>query len=281
MALNGCKFGGISRALNSRRYHPKRVLHDLYDRCQAELRCQEMILSDPRCPEEIKRLCPAAFTNTYFVFSYYAFVQNENQLGGRLLEQAVRLTPSLLEGHPCPLVKWMAEKTSSLREQDHETLLRRVFTDLPGSLSAIAGQCDWAVGRGYLLRAVRSIVWGPSTEGEAYLAEARRFQAEVDDSFLEQLNHLLLNYETTFGPAAARETANGLIKAMRGLGQPRAANRLRARSLVTRAFRSYDVHQFVKVPLLLVPAIVNDPRYLLNRGVFSIFFRSVLLGKAF
>jgi len=36
----------------------------------------------------------------------------------------------------------------------------------------------------------------------------------------------------------------------------------------------------VKVPLLLIPAVINDPRYLRNRGVFSIFFRSVLLGKA-
>jgi len=280
MALNGCQFGGISRALNSRRYHPRRTLHDLYARCEAELHCQEMILSDPRCPEEVKRLCPAAFTNTNLVFSYYAFAQSENQLGGQLLEQAVRLTPALMEGTPCSLVKWMAEKSSSLRQQDHEALLRRAFTDLPGSLSSLAPQCDWAVARGYLLRAVRAIIWGPASESEAHLAQARRFNAEVDDSFLEQLNHLLLNHETTFGPAAARETADRLVDALRRLGKPRAASRLRARSLVTRAFRSYNGRQFAKVPLLLMPAIVKDPRYLLNRGVFSIFFRSVLLGKA-
>ena len=88
-----------------------RVLHDLYARCQAELHCQEIILSDARCPLEIQKLCPVAFSNTYLTFSYYAFAQNENQLGGRLLEQAVQLTPSLLEGTPCTLVKWMAEKS--------------------------------------------------------------------------------------------------------------------------------------------------------------------------
>jgi hypothetical protein len=278
MALNGCKFGGISRALNSRRYHPQRVLHDLHARCQAELHCQEIILSDPRCPAEVKQLGPVAFTNTYLTFSYYAFAQNETELGSRLLEQVVELTPSLLEGVPCALVKWMAEKSCGLR--DHEALLRRALADLPGSLAGLAGQCDWAVARGYLLRAVRAIVWGPSSEGEAHLTEARRLGAETDDSFLEQLNHLLLNYETTYGPAGAREAANRLVDALRRLGQPKAANRLRARSLVTRAFRSYQGRQFAKVPLLLMPAVLNDPRYLLNRGVFSIFFRSVLLGKA-
>jgi len=280
MALNGCRFAGIGRALNSRRYHSKRVLHDLRARCQSELLCQDLILSDPRCPEEVRQLRPAAFTNTYLVFAYHAFLQNESQLGRELLEEAARLTPRLLEGNPCPLVTWMAEKSCSIREQDHDALLRRTFSDLPVSLSSLSGQCDWAVARGYLLRAVRAIVWGPSTEIEGFLAEARRLKAEVDDLFLEQLNHLLVNYETTFGPAAARKTADRLTGALRRLGKPRAANRLRARSLVTRAFRSYDVRQFVKVPLLLIPAVINDPRYLRNRGVFSIFFRSVLLGKA-
>ncbi len=280
MALNGCRFAGINRALNSRRYHSKRVLHDLEARCQAELLCQELIFSDARCPEEVKQLRSAAFANTYLTFSYYAFVQSENQLGGQLLEQAARLTPSLLEGNPCRLTKWMAEKSCSLREHDHEALLRRIFANLPCSLVSLQGQCDWAVARGYLLRAVQTTAWGRSTESEAYLAEARRFDPEVDDSFLEQMNYFLLNYETTFGPAAARETANRLASLLGRLGKPRAASRLRARSLVTRAFRSYDLRQFVKVPLLLVPAVVNDPRYLRNRGVFSIFFRSLLFGKA-
>ena len=279
LALNGCKFAGISRALNSRRYHPKRVLHDLRTRCQAELLCQEMIFSDPRCPEDVRQLRSIAFTNTYLVFSYYAFLQNEDELGRELIEQAVRLTPSLLEGNPCGLVKWMAEKSASVREQDHEALLRRTLGHLPGPLAFVRLQSDWAIGRCSLLKAVRAIVWGPSSEGEARLAQARRFNADADESFLEGLNFLLVNHETTFGPAAARETANRLMGALRQLGKPRAASRLRARSLVTRAFRSYALRQFVKVPLLLVPAVLNDPRYLRNRGVFSIFFRSLLLGR--
>ena len=44
---------------------------------------------------------------------------------------------------------------------------------------------------------------------------------------------------------------------------------------VNRAFQSYHAGEFAKVPGEIVPAIANDPKYLMNRGVLSIFFRSI------
>ncbi|RPJ61844.1 MAG: glycosyltransferase family 2 protein [Acidobacteria bacterium] len=279
LALNGCRFGGITRALNCRRYHTERVLHDLEARCQAELLCQETILSDDRCPQEVSVLSSVAFTNTYLVFAYHAFLQYEDEPGRRLLEKAVECDPSLLDADPCRLVQWIAAKSCSSRGQGHGMLLRRAFAALPGNLSTDSRQLDWALARTSLLEAVRATVWGPISEGERRMARALELHAEVDDSFLEELNYLLLNYEATFGPAAAKKVAIRLTATLRRLGKPRAASRLRARSLITRAFRSYHLREFLKVPLLLLPAVYNDPRYLLNRGVFSIFCRSVLLGK--
>ncbi|MBE2224694.1 MAG: glycosyltransferase family 2 protein, partial [Anaerolineae bacterium] len=87
----GCKFAGIDRALNYRRYHPNRVYSDLEQRCESEHYCQEIILTDPRCPADVQSVRDTAHMNTNLVWAYYAFAQEETKLGQKFLNHAIQL----------------------------------------------------------------------------------------------------------------------------------------------------------------------------------------------
>ena len=50
LAMAGCKFESVSRALNYRRFHSHRTLKYLATRCKCEHACQELVFKDPRCP---------------------------------------------------------------------------------------------------------------------------------------------------------------------------------------------------------------------------------------
>jgi glycosyltransferase involved in cell wall biosynthesis len=87
LALAGCKFGYVEQVLNYRRYHPYRRLRYLAERCNTELACQEMIFNDSRCPEDVKKLRSLAFSNIYLMWAFAAYIQEEFDLGQRLLKE--------------------------------------------------------------------------------------------------------------------------------------------------------------------------------------------------
>jgi hypothetical protein len=271
----GCRFGHIDKALNYRRFHSGRKFTNLSARCKSELECQKMAFTDPRCPPEILSIQDIAYSRTYQVFSSIALMQYETDMAQEYLRKAVQLNPSLTIGNPCQLVREWIEFCISDNSTDHETLLRDMFFQLPSELSSLTDQYSWSVAQGYLRKGSRLIIWGQLLDGKYYLDKAKSLGAQVDATYLNSVTDRLINYEHEFGSGSIREIIRTLELNLLKIGGRRAVKRLRGLYLINIAFRDYHSKNFNPVFKNILSAIINDPSYILNRGVMSILLRPI------
>jgi hypothetical protein len=272
--LAGCKFARVDRALNFRRYHSGRKIKDLAAACASELNNQKKVLSDPRCPPEVLALRNLAHANIYIYWSYLAYAQDETTLGQEFLRNAVRLKPSIVDGTPCELVNHFLINCVDDENRKHETLLQKIFAQLPPEIANIAEQYDWAIGRGYLLKGTRAVIWHRLEDGSVYFRRAADLGTQVDESYLSELAHHLLNHEMVFGGQAAQDVLHVLVPYLQALAGRRAIRDLNGLYALNRAFQSYRNSEYARVPAMIFRAVINNPKYLANRGVLSILLRT-------
>ncbi|MBE7551501.1 MAG: glycosyltransferase family 2 protein [Anaerolineales bacterium] len=272
--LAGCKFAYVDRALNYRRYHSGRIVKDLAGACQSELNNQVKVFTDPHCPPELLALRHIAHANLYMYWAYLAFAQNETGLGQEFIRQAARLKPSILEGVPSEVVTHFLVNCIDDESQNHESLLQKVFAQLPPEMARLSEQYSGAAAQGYLLKGARAVIWNRPADGRSHFERAASLGAQVDESFLSTLTHQLLNYEAEFGAEAAQDIFHALAPYLEKLGGRASVRRLNGSYSVNRAFHSYRAGEYAGVPTTIWQAIANDPKYLTNRGVLSILLRS-------
>ena len=99
-------------------------------------------------------------------------------------------------------------------------------------------------------------------------------EAEVDESFVSSLAHQLLEYEAEFGAEKAHESLGKLALDLGKVGGRRCVRQLKARYSFNRAFQRYQAGVYRDVPREVTNTLINDPRYLTNRGILSILLRS-------
>jgi glycosyltransferase involved in cell wall biosynthesis len=279
LALAGCKFGCIDRALNYRRYHPYRVLKYLSERCQAELACQEIIFSDPRCPQEVKNIKNLAFSNTYIMWAYTSYMQEEYTLAKDFLAHAFNLNPSFFaDDDPCPFLNswllWVSAGTVDY-VRGHEEILRSIFDNLPQELQYLKNKRDWAITRSYLLKGLHTMLWGERDEAENFLQTAIEKGANIDIHAMNMLSDELLNYDAELGDVADQRIIDNLAGLLAKFKQKQSARFLVGFYAINRAFRNFQNNKYDLVPADVLNAIKNHPRYLLNKGAMSILIRSI------
>ncbi len=134
MALAGCHIGNVGRVLNYRRYHKGRIQRDLAGRCEAELRCQRLILEDARCPGTVRQLEESAFSETYMVWVYTAYAQGDLETGRRLLARALKEIPALSKGSPPQIVELIFRKGLVSAPMDGTGPFLGIVKELPPQL---------------------------------------------------------------------------------------------------------------------------------------------------
>lgn len=273
--LDGCTFAPVPRALSYHRYHAGRVHRQIERFCNDYLLAQNTIFDDERCPPEVRALRSQAHTMSYLVWANYALNQNETELAHKLLRQAAALTPTLVEGPFCQLAQALLAGDLESDYADHEGMLRNAWRQLPAELAFAPAQLEAAIARGYLLRALRCLMWGRDDLGAECFERAMQMHAVADDDLVAWLTHQLLNYEVAFGPGETQRVVNHLAPYLARVGDKRTARQLLARLAANRAFRNYRAQDYRSVPADCVQAIVHDPRLLANRGVLSALVRSL------
>lgn len=274
LALSGCRFAGIDRALNYRRYHSGRGRKNLPGRIGDVEQVQAAVFADPRCPQEVRDLGRMAIKHHLMVIVSLALIQNETELAHKYVRELVALDPSVVQGKPCELVDFLHSECIADESVDHEALLRQVFDQFPPELSALSAQYDWAVSRGWLWRGIRAVIWGREADGRAHFSRAVERGADLDESLMQLTTYHLLGYETEFGTEAvmrALSALSPLINQVAGRG----GDRLEASYLINRAFDGYRGGAYKRIPAMVMRAWKKDPSYLGNRGVLSIFLRSM------
>lgn len=274
--MDGCRFEYIDRALNYRRHHSGRVFRDLSGGCAAELAAQEKILNDPRCPADVKALRETAHANILMFWAYRAFAQGETELGREFVRRGVRYKPSILIGSPSEFLLLLSSNCSEDENIDHAVLLEKVFSQLPSEFPQLMSQKDWAVYHGYLLRGMRAIIWGRLDDGKRYLKLAAKLDFNMNAFYLDEVSQHILNYDMEFGEGAAQLILNSFVSNLGALGFRSHVKRLKSVFSFNLAFEKYKTGKYSEVPASVMASIVNNPRYLLNRGIVSIFARSVI-----
>jgi hypothetical protein len=158
---------------------------------------------------------------------------------------------------------------------EHEWRLRKIVGQLSSEFGMLLESCDRAVAHGYLVRGVRDIMWNRIEQGKTNLAAAVEQGAQIDESFLRGLIDQLMNYEIAYGPDSSEKVLHDLTYYLEPLEAQFSVTSLVGNYSINRAFHDYKSRKYEMVPGRILQAIKYDPRYLANKGVLAILFRSI------
>jgi len=275
LALAGCQFAGIDRALNYRRYHSGRGRKNLEGRLNDVGRTLSAVLADPRCPVDARAVGHKTIKHHMMVIVSLALMQNETIIAQKYLHELTELDPTITEGDPSELVEFLLSELITDDSVDHEVMLKNMFAQLPEDFFHLSGQYDWAVQRGYLWKGIRAVMWDRQEDGRAYFKRAAELQAVVDEPLMQLTTYHLLGYEHERGSDATLDVLAKLRPFLNQLAA-RGGDKLEGSYLVNRAFENYRKGEYKQVPGKVLRAWMRDFSYLMNRGVLSIFVRSML-----
>jgi glycosyltransferase involved in cell wall biosynthesis len=275
LALDGCRMAGIDQVLNYRRLHTGRVFRNLPKVISDQLRAFENTFSDVRCSPEVQAIRHVAFGRLYLSLSFLAFFQNEAELGRELVLTSLRYDRTILDSEAKTL-RTSLSHAATRTDGDHELRLERVFAQLPPQLDCLRQHLDDTVAKGYIIRGSRDVIWGRTESGIEHLEKAVARGAELDEPTLSYLTTLLMRHATYLGDAPSETILETLVAGLAKAKVPGSLRRLNACYWVNQAFESYRSAGYSRVPKQLAAGVANSPAYLFNRGVLSIFFRSLL-----
>lgn len=275
LALAGCKFASVDRALNYRRYHAGRPRKRLRCRLDDVVRAQETIFRDPRCPNDVLTLRDTALQHHLMVLVYVAFSQEETSLGEEFIRELIQIQPAIVKGSPCELIDFLLEESAADENADHESVLRRILVQLPSKYMFLTDQLEWATGQGYIRKGVRNIIWGRNEQGEMHLNRAMEAGATLEVPFLQRMVAHLLDYEVEFGSPAAMRLLVNLCAQLDTIGTRSDLQQLRGSYHINRAFDDYRNNRVRQVPGHVIRAVTSDLSHLANRGAVSIAMRSL------
>lgn len=275
LALAGCQYAGIDRVLNYRRYHSGRPRKNLQGRLDDVARAQAAIFADPRCSKDVLDLGAMAIKHHLMVVMSLAYLQEETQLAQKFTRELIELDPNVIEGKPSEFIDFMTRESIADESLDHEAMLDRVIRQLPPELANLGARLETAKAVGALLRGLRSIAWNGIERGRAQLLRARELGVEIPPQLVLFLLSNLLSYESEFGFEEATRVLERVTLHLKMIGQTIPAKNLREHYFAMRAFESYYSGNFRRVPGRVVRAMTEHPKHVMNRGVWSIFVRSL------
>lgn len=275
LALAGCRFASIDRALNYRRYSPNRVIRNAGDRLAAALHALEMVFDDPRCPDSVRARRSQALGTTYMIWSYEAFMAGDTAHGQHMLRQASAHDPSIVANNARRLLEFL-EFRSTQDGSDHDICLRHIFDQLPSELTYLRRQANRVIANGYLRRGVRDVMWRQSAHAGTLFAAASEYGASLNENTLRRIADQLLNYEREYGAVATDSVLHRLSHHLQTVGSRGDVRWLQGCHAINRAFGNYQMQRYARVPACIFEAIRKNPTYITNRGVLIMLLRSML-----
>lgn len=276
LALSGCRFARVDRALNFRRHHSGRRRKNLKGRKEDWVYVLDNAFSDPRCPDDVKDLRTVAFSEHNLVLVFLAFAQQETSIGLEFLQDVLQLSPSIFEGRPCKFVRDLVAFSVADENQDHTILMRTIFNQIPPELEQLSEQYEWAVGRGYLLKGLRAIIWDRKEEGAIHFGKATEWNARIDKPLLHKLVYQIGAIEAEFGQEKVQLILRLLLPYLEKAGGVSTVRWLESTLSYNRAISYFQNGKFSKVPRNIGRTFTTYPRYLSNRGAWSILMRSMV-----
>ncbi len=276
LALAGCRFGGVDRCLNYRRFHAGRTIRNTRQRLEGSVRALDKTFADPRTPPEVHALKGRAYANNYVVWGVEALRQFDTATGLEFLRRAVNYLPEVLAGDPNDLTVFLMYDAIFDETMDHPKVYRNNVAQLTPEFAAVNAQMEWAIARGWLIKAYRFLVWGSRAEGRECLREAAKANAVIDDQYVRDVVYQLRGCEIECGAEAANDAARRIDEELRATMAGAKIPSFSAALQLARAFEYYIAGRRDAVPSEVLRAFRMDPRHILNRGALAILVRSAM-----
>lgn len=282
LALGGCRFGGIDRCLTYRRFLAGRIVSNPRQRLEGALAALRRIMADPRTPPAVRALEHRALANNYVVWGVEALRGGDTATGLELLRAALQHHGTLVSGNPNELTQYLVYEAAHDDTTDLPAVYRGVVDQLSAEFAAefapVREQMPWGIGRAWLIRAYRTLIWGARADGRRCLTEAVLAGAELDQTYIDEVVHQLLGVELECGRAAAEDAARLLDDQFRSIMGRGPQLAFAAALEIGRAYEYYGSGRHAEVPAQVLRAIRLNPRRALNRGSLSILLRAALQG---
>ncbi|MFZ2098659.1 MAG: hypothetical protein WAV05_18660, partial [Anaerolineales bacterium] len=199
----------------------------------------------------------------------------EIDLGQEIFLKAIKHNPTLLTGAPSRFIETVLDSCIADESAEHDKLIGQVLNHLPPSQAQLSNEYDGAVARGFFMKGVRAIIWGRREVGLNYLKDAFQKDLHLDDQMFSSITAQLQNYEHEFGEDATLQVLDRLSDSLNKIGRHSEARTVKGSYFFNRAFQSYHKQEYHKVPNEIGQAFTHHPRYITNRGAFSILIRSI------
>jgi len=272
--LAGCRFARVNGIHNYRGHHSGRVIKNIKTKCDFEIRNQEIIFSDPRFPENLRSIRNTALSKSYLVWSYEALTQGENLVGVELFNKAVELCPELLSANRNELIQLILMYSITDKNIDHNPIIKKIVEKW--SINLKERQVKNLINDGDQIKGLREIIWGRFDQGEKFIKEASKRKAFFSDTVSEYLMHQLVLYSVEFGSQKTRNLVQDIddhFSKIRGYYGKRI---LLGKLLIQRSFYSYENREYSKIPKDIMFALFYNPKFIFNRGIISIFIKSII-----
>lgn len=188
----------------------------------------------------------------------------------------MRSLPELLTGTPNELTTFLVYDVIFDETADHTRTYREIVAQLPAEYASVRAQMEWGIGRAWLIKAYRALIWGEREEGRACSRGAVQAGAAVDDQYLRDVVYQLRGLRDRTWQrrrlCRSRRLDEEFKLAMPAARLPSLASAMR----LARAFEYYTAGQNEAVPSEILRAFRMDPRTMLNRGALSILVRSAV-----
>lgn len=205
-----------------------------------------------------------------------AFTQRETMVGRKFLWDIAQNNPGLFYGTPSLYINFLMGYCVDDESHDYETLLETIFKQLPAEMPGVLENYLWAVARGNYVRGIRALLWNRADDAEKYFSLGDEMGFQPDKHFVLQATHEMLGYAFSDSVDAVLTRLDSLSSQIeKHLGKPGTVW-LIASFLVNAAEQKYRNGETKKVPSLLMAAFRRRPGYLADRGVLSMFVKSVL-----
>ncbi len=275
-AIDGKPFACIQEPLTSYRLHRNNITRNVKNEEVALMQIFEKTFANPRLPAEAATMKPQAYTAVHLWLSYGYHHNGDAENGRRHLAEAIALNPDW-QRDPSHLLLRLREMGLHIRVDDPVSFMSNVLGHLPENAPLSAMEREQVMNAVRLGAALRAYNRGDIDAGRQQIdALARAHPNALNDH--ETFESVLIEQAITSLADSPGDFVRLVLSNM-----PASAAPLTKRSLslvanvnMLSAFGNYAAGNRRQVPAQVLAAVRHRPSLLRNRGVLSIFAKSVL-----
>ena len=270
----GCKVVGIDKPLNYHQLFTDAYRKNITDGFDSLIRAFDDYFYSQQCPQEGRNRRNQIIGKVCCEGAHWAFIGNQTSDGQELVRRAIQADRSLLDGQAAEFLEPLIV-ASLFCEEEVESVIRRVFSQLPPELAWITQYTRKVIANTLLQRGIAGVLYGRENQAEIDFVNSAMFGIQLQGDRMQKILSQVLDYEATFGSDAARRAINIIDQNLKNSGLSKEGKWLKGTHFINRSFDNFQKGCYDLVISDVIETVCSRPSFLLNSGVLSISLRSL------